>query len=377
MPVEFAAYAVQKTTWLQLLLTRRVISSVLLCLLIILLYRFFQGRKNIYTQNMHGRVIIMTGATSGIGAAVARNLADQGAQLILLVRSVEDGWTQEYVTDLRESSGNQLIYAEECDLSDLLSIRRFATKWIDNSPPRRLDQVLLCAGITQPPFAQRVTTKDGIEVQFGVNYLANFHLLSILSPALRAQPGERDVRVIALTCTSYILGAVQLKDIDFLGRGYPVNKPWQAFGASKIYLMAMIKALQKKIDASPRADKMPSRVKCLLVDPGLSRTASFRRFISCGSIMGLFGYLLTYPFWYIFIKSTQAAAQAVLYASMAPVSHEGEDGIIGGSIIAECRTKPARRDEVDNETFQADLWKLSESMIHDLEPRSAKAKKGA
>lgn len=326
---------------------------------------------------MHGKVIIMTGGTSGTGAAVGEQLALQGAQLILLVRSTEDGWTQEYITELRHRTGNNLIYAEECDLSSLLSIRKFATKWIDNQPVRRLDQVILCAGVTQPMYGSRMATKDGIEVQLGVNYLANFQLLNILSPALRAQQAERDVRVIVATCTSYILASVDLDDLEFTRRGYPATRPWRAFGASKLLLMSMLKSLQVKMDSHKRPDGLPSRVKCIAVDPGLVRTQSFRRFVSFGTILGLLAYLLTYPLWFVFFKTAQNGAQSILYASMAPSANVDDDGISGGDVIQECVTKEVRRSEVLDTDFQDKLWQASENLIVEAEKRSVLEKKAA
>ncbi|CCG83700.1 protein of unknown function [Taphrina deformans PYCC 5710] len=381
MPVEFAAYVVQKTSWLYTISdafnTLRTVYTGLAIGITYLLYIFFQGSKNKYEADMHGKVILMTGGTAGIGAAVASDLAGRGAQLILLVRSVSDGWTQDYVTQLREESNNELIYAEECDLEDLSSVRKFATKWIDNTPARRLDQVILCAGVAQPMYAPRRTTGDGVEIHFGLNYLANYSLLNILSPALRAQPSERDVRVIVATCTTYILGALDMSDPEFIRRGYPSSKPWQAFGASKIALMCMVKQLQHSIDQFQRPDKLPSRVKCLLVDPGLARTQSFRRFVSFGTLLGLFLYLLTYPVWFVLVKTAHGAAQSVLFASMAPSADIDEGGVRGGEIYQECMVKQPRRSEIADEGFRKKLWETSGKLVKEVEVRSALARKAA
>lgn len=377
MPVEFVAYAVQKTTWLTDFLSFRSAYTSSVLLITYFLWHFFQGTKNVHEIDMHGKVIIMTGATSGIGAAVAEDLASKGAQLILLVRNTADGWTQDHITELRDRTDNQLIYAEQCDLEDLHSVRKFATKWIDNTPPRRLDQVILCAGVSLPMYGSRRTTSDGVEVHFGVNYLANFLLLNILSPALRAQPSERDVRIIVATCTAYILGSVDLQDPEFVRRGYPASRPWRAFGASKLYLMTMLRTLQSKMDDFKRPDGLPSRVKCIAVDPGLVRTQSFRRFVSFGTLLGLLVYLITYPIWFIFVKTASGGAQSILYASMAPSADVHEEGIRGRDVIQECRAKEVRRSEITDEKFQSDLWHASETIIAEAERRSAAARKVA
>ncbi len=163
------------------------------------------GASNTSERKMHGKVIMITGGTSGIGAATALSLAQRGAQLILLTRQEPtDLFLADYVDDLRRKSGNEMVYAEQVDLSSLHSIRQFATKWIDNAPARRLDMIILCAATLTAPGKPRAVTREGLEESWMVNYLANFHLLSILSPAIRAQPPDRDVRIIFTICSSYI-----------------------------------------------------------------------------------------------------------------------------------------------------------------------------
>lgn len=115
----------------------------------ILLKLYTNGSSNTWERKLHGKVYIMTGGTSGIGSALAKELASKGAQLVLLSSQIGEHadnsakvWMTDYVNDLREVTGNELIYSEYCDLSSLHSIRKFATKWLDNSPARRLDGVI-------------------------------------------------------------------------------------------------------------------------------------------------------------------------------------------------------------------------------------------
>lgn len=134
-----------------------------------------------------------------------QELATRGAQIILLTHHApSDPFLVDYIEDLRTVTNNELIYAEQVDLSSLHSIRLFATKWVDNAPPRRLDMIILCANVMTPYFGTGQKTKDGLEAEWMINYLSTFHLLSILSPAIRAQPPDRDVRILFSTCSSYI-----------------------------------------------------------------------------------------------------------------------------------------------------------------------------
>ncbi|KAK9470096.1 uncharacterized protein V1510DRAFT_424016 [Dipodascopsis tothii] len=298
----------------------------------VLLKKYFSGSKNTWERDMHGRVVLVTGGTAGVGAAVVEDLAARGAQIVLLVRSLSDGWLIDHITDLRQRSNNHLIYAEECDLSSLHSIRLFATKWIDNSPPRRLDMVILCAGVFQPPTQPRQVTDDNIELQWGVNYLANYHLLNILSPALRVQPPDRDVRVIMANCSAYVLADLDLDDVEFHRRSYPQNQPWRAYGSAKLALNMYAKELQAQIDAYSRPDGQPNNVRVFMANPGFVRTASFRRVVTLGSLWGLAVYLLTYAFWWIVLKSPWYGAQTLLHVAMSQDCGLGE----GGKSFVEC-----------------------------------------
>ncbi|KAL7627470.1 hypothetical protein AAE478_001663 [Parahypoxylon ruwenzoriense] len=100
-----------------------------------LLKRYCNGAMSTAERNMHGRVVMITGGTSGIGAATTRALAERGAQIVLLTHLPPSSpFLADYIGELREQTKNQMIYAEHVDLSSLHSIRQFATKWIDNAP---------------------------------------------------------------------------------------------------------------------------------------------------------------------------------------------------------------------------------------------------
>jgi len=140
---------------------------------------------------------------------VAHDLATRGTHLILLVRNASEIFTVYYIEDLRERHRNPFVYAKECDLSSLNSIRLFSTKFTDSTPPRRLDMVVCTAAVIAPLYTPGTTTGGRIETHWGPNFLANFQLLIILAPCLRAKPPGRDVRISLIllpTYSSYITG---------------------------------------------------------------------------------------------------------------------------------------------------------------------------
>ncbi|GAP86350.1 putative retinol dehydrogenase 13 protein [Rosellinia necatrix] len=333
---------------------------------VVLLYLvkvYSSGATNRSDRNMHGRVIMVTGGTSGIGTAVVRELARRGAQIILLTRFPPSSpFLAEQIEELREQTKNHMIYAEQVDLGSLHSIRKFATKWIDNAPPRRLDMLILCANTLAPPGGERIETEEGIEEMWMVNFLANFHLLGILSPALRAQPFDRDVRIIIPTCSSYI-ASPDLAD--------PLSKkkwsPKKAYARSKLAMMVFSQAFQKHLDAYKRPDQLPMNSRVILVDPGLTRTPGMRRWLTRGSITGLILYVCGYFLPWLFLKSAEMGAQSILHAAMEASLGRGP----GGKLIKECMEVDFARRDVKNEDIAKQLWEASDKLIEKTEKEQA------
>ncbi|KAK7743143.1 hypothetical protein SLS53_004228 [Cytospora paraplurivora] len=329
--------------------------------------RYFNGALNLTQRNMHGRVVMVTGGTSGIGAQAALELAKLGAQIILLTHlPPSDTFLVEYIDDLRAQTGNQLIYAEQVDLSSLYSVRKFATKWVDNAPPRRLDMIVLGAATLTPPGGKRKETEEGVEQTWMVNYLANFHLLGILSPAIKAQPFDRDVRIIFTTCSSYIRSP-PLKDAQAHALDKRDWSPGQAYASSKLALMTFGRAFQKHLDSYKRPDQLPMNAKVVFVDPGYSRTPGMRRWMTRGSLWGLLIYLLSYLFTWMLLKSPFMSAQSILFAAF--------DGSIirdpGGKLIKECTEVDFARKDVDEEEIAKKLWESSDKLIETIEKQAA------
>lgn len=305
----------------------------------------------------------LQGGTSGIGAAVVHALASRGAQIVLLTRHApNDPFLVDYIDDVRTATNNDLVYAEQVDLSSLHSIRLFATKWIDNAPPRKLDMIILCANIMTPYWGTTKTTADGVEEEWAVNYLANFHLLSILAPAIRAQPPDREVRILFSTCSSYIGGTLDLADTE-----RSTESGTGSYARSKLAVMTFASAFQKHLDSYSRPDKQANNARAFVVDPGYSRTPGTRRWLSAGSLFGLVAYLLTWPLWWLVLKSPEQGAQSFLKAAM-----EAEYAAVpGGKMIKECREVDVLRAEVKNEDVAKKLWENSEKQIEKLEKAGA------
>ena len=136
---------------------------------------------------LHGRVVLITGANTGIGLATARELARRGARVFVACRSAEKARTA--IEDIRRSSGNQQIEALELDLADLDSVRRCARELLAREMP--LHVLINNAGLA----GARGLSASGFEIAFGVNHVGHFLLTHLLLDRLKESAPARIVTV--------------------------------------------------------------------------------------------------------------------------------------------------------------------------------------
>jgi hypothetical protein len=120
-------------------------------------------------QSMHGKIVLVTGANSGIGQAAATALAKQGAQVVMVARSRERG--EAALAQTMRESGSDKVALLLADLSQQREVVRLAEEF--RTRFRRLDVLINNAAIVPP---ERTLTADGLETQFAVNHLAYFIL---------------------------------------------------------------------------------------------------------------------------------------------------------------------------------------------------------
>ncbi|MFI6461309.1 SDR family NAD(P)-dependent oxidoreductase [Streptomyces sp. NPDC050528] len=135
------------------------------------------------------QTILLTGATDGMGRELARELAAQGASLILHGRSATKG--AELLAELRASTGNDRLSYELADFSSLEDIRKLADRVL--STHDRLDALVNNAGIGVE--LARQESQDGLELTFQVDYLAAYMLSCRLAPLLVRSAPARIVNV--------------------------------------------------------------------------------------------------------------------------------------------------------------------------------------
>jgi dehydrogenase/reductase SDR family protein 12 len=139
-------------------------------------------------QSMDGKVVLVTGATSGLGLAAAEGFARLGAAVRLLARSEQRG--ERARAQIVARSGNSDAQVSLCDISDLQAVRQFAERF--SAQTSRLDVLVNNAGALA---SERTLSVDGIELTFATNVLGPFLLTNLLVPLLEQSKPARIVNV--------------------------------------------------------------------------------------------------------------------------------------------------------------------------------------
>ena len=137
---------------------------------------------------MDGKVVLVTGATSGLGHAAARGFASLGATLWLAVRDRERG--EHARAQITEHCADADVRVEVADLSQLQSVRRFAERLRGETP--RLDVLINNAGVMT---RERELSADGIELTLATNVVGPFLLTNLLIPLLLRSAPARIINV--------------------------------------------------------------------------------------------------------------------------------------------------------------------------------------
>ena len=183
-----------------------------------------------------GRVVLVTGSSSGLGAETARVLAAKNATVVMAVRNTAKG--EGVAEAIREQFPEATVTVRELNLSSLESVRQFAGSFVANYD--RLDVLVNNAGVMMPPYSK---TEDGFEIQMGTNHLGHFALTGLLMPLLEQTEGSRIVNVSSL---AHRFGNIHFDDLAWEGRAYNTRR---AYGDSKIANLYFTSELVKRAKA--------------------------------------------------------------------------------------------------------------------------------
>jgi NAD(P)-dependent dehydrogenase (short-subunit alcohol dehydrogenase family) len=180
---------------------------------------------------MHGKVVVISGGTSGIGEVAAQKLAAMGARIVLVARSPSRG--EATLGRLHTIAPAQAHSAYYGDLSRLSELRRVGAEIASAEP--RIDVLLNNAGAM---FNQRKTTEDGPELTFATNHLSYFALTHLLRERFVAS-----ARVVNTSSHAHYRGTIDFDDLQS-ERDY---RGFAAYSRSKLCNILFTRALAKRL----------------------------------------------------------------------------------------------------------------------------------
>ncbi|HEY4279358.1 MAG TPA: oxidoreductase [Conexibacter sp.] len=287
-----------------------------------------------------GRLVVVTGANSGLGLVTARELARKGANVVLACRDqAKAGAAEREIAAAIPQGCDGSVTVEPLDLASLDSVRGFAERF--RAKHETLDLLIDNAGVMAPP---RRTTADGFELQLGTNHLGHFALAGLLLDRLLRTDGAR---LVTVSSGAHKIGKIAFDDLQH-ERGY--NR-WRVYGQSKLANLLFAFELDRRL----RAAGLP--LLSVAAHPGYAATNL--QFAAPPAIDRMFMRVANV----VIAQSAEMGALPSLYAATA-------DGVPGGAFVgpnglAEQRGYPhlVSASKAANDTADARrLWEISEQL---------------
>ncbi|XP_003224921.2 retinol dehydrogenase 12 isoform X1 [Anolis carolinensis] len=284
--------------------------------------KYISGGKCTSTAKLNGKVVVITGANTGIGKETARDLAGRGARVILACRDMEKA--EAAANEIRTKTGNQQVIAKKLDLADTKSIREFAENFLKEE--KELHILINNAGVLLCPYSKTV---DGFEMQFAVNHFGPFLLTFLLIERMKESAPSRIVNVSSL---AHCLARIRFEDLQ----GEKSYHRGLAYCNSKLASILFTRELARRLQGT--------RVTANALHPG-SIVSELGRHLT---ILIFLGKLLTF-----FLKTPQEGAQTSVYCAVAE-----ELESVSGKYFSDCKPAYVWPQGCDDETAKK-LWDVS------------------
>lgn len=211
-----------------------------------------------------GKVVLVTGANSGIGFETARVMASHGAEVLLACRNddvlarLKETTAHDAMAAIRAEHSDAKLHLLELDLASQASIKTAAKRFHDRFG--QLDILINNAGVMWLPESK---TEDGFETQIGVNCFGHFTLTGLLLPALVRTPGSR---VVTLSSRAHLTAKLDVEDLCYGRRKYD---PQNAYAQTKLVNLIFARELGRRLEAEG------APTISLAAHPGLASTNLF------------------------------------------------------------------------------------------------------
>jgi retinol dehydrogenase 12 len=275
---------------------------------------------------MNNKIVLITGATSGIGKVAATELAKMGATVIIHGRNREKA--EIVKQEIVKICGHDRIDILLGDMSSLNEVRALAEEFLKKYD--RLDVLVNNAGGVMG--GQRQLTADGLEKTFAVNVAALFLLTSLLFNHLRKSD---DGRIINVSSMAHKFGKLQIEDLQS-EKKYTSSR---AYGNAKLHVIAITEELDRRMKKNGI-----SNVSINALHPGVVATNFARD--SKGSMMRFF----FRTFGFLFISPEKGAKTTIFLASS-----ENTKGV-SGIYFSKCRPAKIKRTYLSNDSHVKSLW---------------------
>jgi retinol dehydrogenase-12 len=290
---------------------------------------FDQHRKvKKMSHEMDGKIVLVTGATNGIGKVAALELAKKGAVVTIVGRNA--GKTAATAAEISKVSGNPTVEFLLADLSVMAQVRRLAGEFRQNHD--RLDVLVNNAGAY---FTQRQLSADGYEMTFALNHLSYFLLTDLLLDLLKA---SASARIVNVSSGAHNLGPLDFNDLmteDYGMAGF------KAYGRSKLANVMFTYELARRLEGSG--------VTVNALHPGGVNTGFGKNNAGLVQLaMKIFGRFSLTP---------EQGAQTTIYLASAP-----EVAGITGKYFDKCKAVPSSEASYD-QAAQRKLWEISEKLV--------------
>ncbi|CAI5684082.1 retinol dehydrogenase 14b [Oreochromis niloticus] len=304
---------------------------------LLLMRRLFPRQKAVkllrYSgETMRGKTVIVTGANSGIGKALAGELLKLRARVIMACRDLRSA--EEAAQDIKKQAGpeNGEVVIKHLDLASLRSVRNFCEEVTQEES--QVDVLINNAGVYQCPYTK---TDEGFEMQLGVNHLGHFLLTHLLLDLLKASAPSR---IVVVSSKLYKYGHINFDDLNSENN---YNKAF-CYSQSKLANLLFMLELARRLEGTG--------VTVNALTPGIVRTR-LGRHIQIP--------LLAKPLFYlaslVFFKSPLEGAQTPLYLACSP-EVEG----VSGKCFANCKEEELLPKATDEEAAKK-LWDISRRMV--------------
>ncbi|EGI57150.1 PREDICTED: retinol dehydrogenase 13-like [Acromyrmex echinatior] len=290
---------------------------------------YMGGPKYEGKEDLVDKVVIVTGANSGIGRETVLELAKRNARIIMACRDMKK--CERERRNIVLETKNKYIYCRKCDLASQESIRKFVTQF--KKEHDKLHILINNAGVMR---CSKNHTKEGIEMQLGVNHMGHFLLTNLLLDVLKVSAPSR---IVNLTSAAHRTGQINMQDFNW-ENDYDAGR---AYSQSKLAIILFTRELASRLKGT--------NVIVNAVHPGIVDTNITRHMFVYNNF---FTRIFLKPFAWPFIKAPWHGAQPVLHAALDPSLTS-----VSGCYLDNCESKEVS-EEAKNDNLAKWLWKVSE-----------------